>query len=170
MGSRKIREIKIRKGTIPCRPLSAVDPAKRDAKRARIELAMLAMGSPGGVGGWYKTTFTSVSGSTPMQAFPDPSTTPTRYANALYVGCLYVVTPADAEASGLDQRFFSRRELVTKYSQHIHPRAGYLTCPIPWPLIRHQISPRGFCRPSALLYFQSHPLIRSVREPDIDQL
>ena len=41
MGSRKTREIKIRKDTIPCRPLTAVDPAKRDAKRARIELAML---------------------------------------------------------------------------------------------------------------------------------
>jgi len=41
MGSRKIREIKFGKGTIPYRPLTAVDPAKRDAKRARIELAML---------------------------------------------------------------------------------------------------------------------------------
>ena len=34
------------------------------------------------------------------ETFPDPSTSPARYANTLYVGCLYGVTPADTEAGG----------------------------------------------------------------------
>ena len=33
-------EIKIKKGAIPCGLSTAVDPAKRDARRPRIELAM----------------------------------------------------------------------------------------------------------------------------------
>jgi len=41
MGGHKICEIKIGKGTTPCRPSTAVDPVKRDAKRVRIELAVL---------------------------------------------------------------------------------------------------------------------------------
>jgi len=34
------------------------------------------------------------------KAFPDPSTSPARYANTLYIGCLHVVTAADTEAGG----------------------------------------------------------------------
>jgi len=38
----KIHEIKIEKSTTPCQSSTAVDPAKRDATRVQIELAMLA--------------------------------------------------------------------------------------------------------------------------------
>ena len=37
----KMFEIKIEKSTAGCRLLNAVNPAKRDTKQARIELAML---------------------------------------------------------------------------------------------------------------------------------
>jgi len=40
MGGRKICEINTGKGTTPFQSSTAVDPAKRDAKRARIELAI----------------------------------------------------------------------------------------------------------------------------------
>jgi len=34
------------------------------------------------------------------EIFPDPTTSPAHHAETLYVGCLHVVTPADADASG----------------------------------------------------------------------
>ena len=46
-----------------------------------------------------------------QETFPDPSTSPARYTKILFVGCLYVVTAADADAHGWIRVFSSVEHL-----------------------------------------------------------